>query len=184
MGNYNQIDGIIEVPHDKGTIKLKRRIRNKVKCDFEDWMELQARKRPYALKDKLQPEEYRESMDAVARLAASGGLNWGGPAMQAALAGLPGIVKLISLLAQDAGDRATESDILHLMQTTEAIEKREDSWVIVSIETGEPISVHPTERDAKNSLKKLPDLVGALNQIIESNKANFLDPPVRGMVEI
>lgn len=100
------------------SIKLRGRFRNIVKCEFEDWLEYRARRRLFDMRDQLSPSEFNESFTKLQEGIASYTFAWNGNAYAAAVGQVPGIVKLLSLLAKDA-DRLTgkpqditESDIL------------------------------------------------------------------------
>ena len=135
MGDFNKIDGCYELPlprdkcppcdgsgkdkdaecvHCRGdgcvgpelTIKLRGRVRNIVKALFEDWLEGQARRRVFDMRQTMNPQEFRESMDAVARGVGSYTFAWGGDAWAVSLGNIRGQAKYFYLLMQDA-DRLT-----------------------------------------------------------------------------
>jgi hypothetical protein len=152
MAEFNQLEGILEVPIEGGSVKLHRRITYRVKAATEDWLELRARKRVFRQRKKLNPEEYRESMDAVARISAVQ-TKWGGPVWQEALKTLPGIVHFLALLVGSArsvgSEEILEADQADLNQIYTAMQNKNDNAALMS----------------------------AYNQIIGENKANFLQPP-------
>lgn len=185
MGSYNKLEGICEVPLEAAicttcqetpgkvgdevcpvcegsgrskkerSVKLRGRLRNIVKCEFEDWLEYQARRRLFSMKDKLSAQEYDESFDKLQEGIAAYTFAWGGKAYAAALSQLPGQVQLLMLLAKDA-DRltgkpqdVTETDLINAM--------RRD---------------HPSA----------PMLAAALKSIMDASP-NFLSPPIRGTAD-
>lgn len=182
MGSYNKLESVHEIPlgHDPcttcqetpgkvgdevcpvcegsgqsktvKTLKLRGRLRNIVKCEFEDWLELQARMRLHAMHGKIPQSYYDESMVALQKSIAAYTFAWGGDAYRAAVLQLPGRVQLLMLLAKDA-DRLTgkpqditEQDIIDAM------------------------------KDGSASSTMLAE---ALQQIIVASP-NFLSPPIRG----
>lgn len=152
MGDYNQIEGVYEVPVEGGTARslfLRGRVTNRVKARYEDWLEAQARKRVFRLREELDLKEYQESQKAVATASGAGAFSWGGDAWKASLQQQPGMVKLIYLLAEDARQshpeqKVTEADVLALLS------------------------------DKKNS----GDLGLAVQQILDTSP-NFMSPPDR-----
>lgn len=133
------------------SLKLRARIRNKLKCEFEDWLEYQARRRLFDMRGKISQLEYDESMVALQKAIASYTFTWGGDAYGAAIQQLPGRVKLFMLLAEDA-DRLTgkKQDVTEM----DIINWLEDATI-------------------------LPLLSNALNDIIDASP-NFRAAPVRG----
>lgn len=157
-GEFNPLEGVLEVPLANGkSIKLSRRVTNRIKARFEDWLELRARKSLFAIKRGLSVDEYRESLDSISRISATE-LKWGGPVMNEALQNLVGIVKFINLLAKAAFElqgnplsEVTEGEILVMMQD-------------------------PHDSEA---------LVAAYKQVMEENRSvNFLSPPDRAAAEM
>ena len=134
------------------SVKLRGRLRNIVKCEFEDWLEYQARRRLFVMKDRLTPAEYNESFDKLQEGIASYTFAWGGKAYVAALSQLPGQVQLLMLLAKDA-DRLT----------------------------GKPQDVTEMEliRCMRRGNPSAPMLAAALKAVMDSSP-NFLSPPMRG----
>lgn len=134
------------------TIRLSRRVTNRIKARFEDWLELRARKSLFAIKKDLSIEEYRECLDSISRISPTE-MKWGGPVMTEALQNLVGIVKFIALLAKAAH------------------ELRGDT--VSEVSEGEVLAMMQDPHDSAA-------LVGAFKTILEDNrKANFLDPPDR-----
>ena len=112
MGDFNTMNGVVEVPLPDGkSLKLARFVKNKVKAKFEDWLETRARKRVFEVKDQLTPQEFKESMRAVTEAAASGSLSWGGDAWVSSLQQMPGIVEMARLLAESAGEKVEPSQV-------------------------------------------------------------------------
>ena len=121
MGDYNKLDGIKEIPVpceviSTGVLKLGR-LTNRVKAQYEDWMEARARKRVFDLRASLDKQEFLESMQAVQEACASGSFSWGGDAWLSSLRQLPGRIKMIVLLAND--EKVTESAVLGLAKLPE-----------------------------------------------------------------
>lgn len=138
MGDWNQFDGVIEIGlptveqcgENKdlvalvqklgGVLKMRNRCRNKVKAQYEDWLENRARRRVFDLRTSMSQKEFAESLGAVTLCCAAGTLSWGGEAWESSLQQLPGIVKIVQLFANDLDAtqvkqaEITESDILFL----------------------------------------------------------------------
>lgn len=114
-GDYGNLDGVLELPIEGRTLKISRRVTNRIKCKIEDWLQLEARRPVFRMKHDLSIEEYREALDSVSRISATE-LRWGGPVMDESFKNLVGVTKFITLLAQAAGEKVTESDILRYMQ--------------------------------------------------------------------
>lgn len=114
MGDFNKIDGAKEIPIPGGVLKLGR-LTNRVKAQYEDWMEARARLRVFQLRASLDEKEFKESMQAVQEACASGAFSWGGDAWLASLKQVPGIVKLVCFLSEAAKDKADETKVLELM---------------------------------------------------------------------
>lgn len=182
MGDFNKLEGLHEVPLEtlpcdtcretqgkvgdevcpvcegsgkskkERSVKLRGRLRNIVKCEFEDWLEYQARRRLFVMKDRLTPQEYSESFDKLQEGIAAYTFAWNGKAFQAAVSQLPGQVQLLMLLAKDA-DRIT----------------------------GKPQDVNEGEliRAMRQGTPTAPMLAAALKAIMDSSP-NFLSPPMRG----
>jgi hypothetical protein len=103
MGDFNKIDGIITIPTHLGEIKMLRQVPPCVKAAFEDWLELSVRRRIARLRKSLGEQEYAENMTQVGILSASGKLRWGGEAFREAIGDVAGIVQMVVLLANEAG---------------------------------------------------------------------------------
>ena len=103
---------------DEKSLTMRAMCPWQVKADFESWLEYSARKRVFALRKKLWAQEYKESLRAVTEACGAGTFSWGGDAMNACLQQLPGICKLIVLLANDADPNqgVNESKIQGLMK--------------------------------------------------------------------
>lgn len=111
MGDYNKIaEGVLEIPTKGGPVRLSRQVNNRVKGLFEDWLESNARRRCFRLRQQLGEEVYAESMQHITTSAAAGLFRWGAAAMQAALKDVPGLVKMIELLCKEAGQHDMTPD--------------------------------------------------------------------------
>lgn len=124
MGDYNKIgEGVVEVPTPGGSIRFAGQIKNRIKAKYENWLEAQARRRVFDLKSELTPEEYHESMQAVQEAVGAGTFRWGGAAMVASLKQIPGLTRMIVLLAEEVpqanGKKVDESMVLDLMSNPE-----------------------------------------------------------------
>ena len=182
IGDYNKLEGVCEIPlgyvpcttcqdtpgkvgdevcpvcegsghgQQVKTLKLRGRLRNIVKCEFEDWLELQARMRLFSMHGKIPQEYYDESMLALQKSIASYTFAWGGDAYREAILQLPGRVQLLMLLVKDA-DRLTG--------------KVQD---ITEIDL-----INAMKQDSPSA----PMMSEALTTIIRATP-NFLAPPIRG----
>jgi len=182
VGSYNKLESVLEVPLEAAicttcqetpgkvgdescpvcegsgkskqerSVKLRGRIRNIVKCEFEDWLEYQARRRLFVMKDKLTPAEYDESFDKLQEGIASYTFAWNGKAFVSALSQLPGQVQLLMLLAKDADRLTGKPQDVTEVDLAKAL--RDD---------------HPSSRM----------LVAAIRTAMDSSP-NFLAPPIRG----
>lgn len=111
-----------KVPVERN-LYLRSRVRNDVKAKYEDWLEGRARRRLFEKKGEMTVDEYKDSLRAVATGVAAGDYSWGGDAWRHSWTQLPGQVKMLHLLANDADDllnsqgrepqRLTESAMLH-----------------------------------------------------------------------
>ena len=140
------------------TIKLRNRIRGKVKADYEDWLEYEARRRPFDFKDQFTAEELNKMHSTVAAEVGARTYRWGGRAWESSITQLPGIIKIIKLLADDAdryfrkddqryqGQHVTESQVMDMMR--------------------HPVSSHVLGEAYAGILRATP---------------NFQEPPVRGI---
>ena len=115
-------------------------------------MEYRARRRVFDQREEMNPQEFKESMDAVARCVSSYTFAWGGDAWASSLGQLPGQVKFFTLLAKDA-DRLTGEN------------QRMNETAFIKLLS-----------DAKIS----PMLAVAMASIRDASP-NFLSPPVRGV---
>lgn len=156
MGDFNSIQGCMEVPMTGGILYLAAQVENLSKARYEDWMEGRVRRRSFEL---LQAKEidvnmHRESQKLVRDGCASGTFSWGGMAWLDSLRQLPGIVALSSILASDpeSGAREKNGGII----TPQAI-----------------LSKYAVDAISREMLE------GAISQIIEKTP-NFTAPPVRG----
>lgn len=164
MGDYNKIEGIYEIPlphledGKEQSVKLRFRVRGLVKAEFEDWLEAYARRRVFDQRDTMNVQEFRESMDAVARLCAAHTFAWNGDACTHALNQTPGMVKFFMLLMRDA-DRLLERnpDYEGPQKYTEADMIRLLSDPVIGVEFAQAI------REIRNS------------------DPNFRSPPIRGV---
>lgn len=89
----------MEMPTPAGPVYLSASITNGVKARYEDWLEGRARRRVFELKDQMGPEEFHESMRSVTESSGAGVFSWGGAAFITSLKQMPGIVKMVVLLA-------------------------------------------------------------------------------------
>lgn len=152
MSDHANVGGVLQIPVPGGTVKLMRHVTNQVKIDYEDWLYGSALRRIYDVQQrfKMPQDLYKENLKSLNDSIAS--FSWGGDACVASWQMVPGIVTLVTLLAQDAdretgvSQHVTESKVL--------------SW----------IQDDTTCETLKN----------AVTQILASDKANFLDPPTRG----
>lgn len=192
MGDYNRIESNYEVPVPGGSIFLRGRLTNRVKAQFEDWLEAQARKRVFAMREHLEPEEFRESMQAVVESCASGALSWGGAACQSALKQVPGVAKLLALLANDAKDirqSVDEAAILKILTIGASVETNGDGKFRV-VSDGQVVTEHDAEEAAVKECEERQQLyesgramlVQAVKDILTVTP-NFLSPPVRGKAD-
>lgn len=191
MGEYNQIEGKLTIPREGGRdLSFSRRVTPRIKGQYEDWLELRARRRVFKFRQELSPDEFRESNDAVARQ--SNNFRWGGPVCNETLTTLPGIVKFMALLAEAAGEKVSASELMAEMTPAQWVVK-EHVWpnggeegkatkVWRAIPPGPDAAAleFATEEEARrhaenNPLKPL--LLSAFEQIIAENKPNFLEPP-------
>ncbi len=125
-------------------------------------------------------------MEATAALSAAGGLSWGGDAWQASLQRLPGIVKILALLARDARldkpQQVSEEQILGYLQQRKVPMERDGKWYAIDEATdsvtGPYESKEEAEREAHDTAVGIM-LVQAFEQIRDASP-NFLSPPVRG----
>lgn len=151
-GDYNSIDSIMEVPlPDGSTLYVAGQITNWTKCRFEDWLEGQARKRPFDLRDQLTTQELKESLAAVVEASAARKLAWGGEAFRAALSDAAGVLKMLVLLTKDA-DRRMKKD--QGMTMTKMLH----------------LCADPAMKEVMTSVTQ---------QVLKASQANFFDPPIR-----
>ena len=195
MGNYNKIDGLLEVPlpgekcqvcegtgkvsvaegeetkeqqcgqcsgtgevGPKKSIKLRNRIRNKIKAEFEDWLEYHARRRVFDMRTKFTAEEFAEMIKSVTRECAAYTFAWGGEAWESSIKQLPGTVTMIKLLIDDA-DRLTREDNVEY-RGQNVTETKVMEWM--------------------NDKVVGPMLAAVFHSIMDASP-NFLSPPVRGI---
>lgn len=149
--SLSKIDGVLEVPiSETETLHLSKRVANRVKCRYEDWLEGRARRRVFQLKAEMSAKEYQDSMDAVARQAAAGTFEWAGDAWETSLKQMPGIIAMIRFLADEAD--------LHLQSPQKLNEETIFGWM-----------ANETTRDV---------LVGAMKEVMSASP-NFPCPPIR-----
>lgn len=154
MGDFNQIDGNYEVHLPSGKIlKFKRHIKNRIKAAYEDWLEGMARAKVMRSKPYLTQEEYVESLKATSIESAAGTFAWGGKAWEKSLSQLAGALRLMCLLAEDAGNPMNEEQLLGYVK---------ESGV------GEDDPNHP---------------MNVLEEIIQGNPVNFICPPDRAQMD-
>jgi len=154
-GDYSRIDGVYEVPIPGGSLHLVNRIANSTKAAFEDWLEGQARKRVFQIRGQLEPQEFKESMRAVAEASGAGSFSWLGDAWLAAMNQVPGVVKMVCLLANHPkakernGKAIDESYILALAQADKKT-LHVLSEAIKEIGESDPNFTHPPTRGAED----------------------------------
>lgn len=133
------------------SLKLRSRVRNIVKVEYEDWLEYRLRRRVFDKRSTMDVAEFKESMDAVARQIGSYAASWGGETWDMSMKQIPGMVKFLLLLAKDA-DRLTN--------------ERQDV---------DEMTILKMLKDPKQAIV----LRGAIKEITDASP-NFLAPPVKG----
>lgn len=133
------------------SVKLRNRVRNWLKFQFEDWLEYQARSRLFRMKDKLEQGQYEEASDRLDKNIGAFTYAWQGDCYKEAVQQTPGRVKLFMLLIEDA-DRLT---------------KEKQTWTESDVV------------DWLRDEKVAPLLATALKSIMEASP-NFYGPPVKG----
>lgn len=110
MSDHNDIDGVYEVPTSSGPIKLRSIVTNRVKALYESWLAAMPRRRVFDQHKEgfLNDREFKEALQSVDASDAAGTFSWGGDAWLASLQQLPGIVKMVTLLADVDEDRVLD----------------------------------------------------------------------------
>lgn len=141
-----------------GTLWQRRRMRNKVKGKYENWLEDTARRQAFDsfARGAIDMDELKMSLDSVSRLVSAYTFKWNGDAYKAAMSQIPGVAKIHYLLMEDANEvlrkegkptqKWTESDFVN--------------WVI------DPV---------------MSSLLGAAWQTVMDNSPNFHTPPIPGV---
>lgn len=151
------------MPTTDGPLYLASAVTNRVKGQYEDWLEGRARRRAFDMRTQMDDKEFKETMRAVQEACAAGTFAWGGAAFESSLEQVPGIVKMVALLANDK-----EVKRQHPEQAVD------ESRVLELIGDKSMRRADPNDAEKHKHL-----LVSALEEIIKSTP-NFLTPPNRG----
>lgn len=189
MGDFNRIEGNVEVPlPDGGVLYLRGRVRNTVKGKYESWLEGQARRRCFDAhySGELSPEEFKQSLAVASEVSGAQTFAWGGDAWKKSLTMLPGIVKMITLLAQDAmvdtPQKVDESTVFGWYSQRLAAREEGGSFFLYD-KAARRAGPFKTEKEADEAAaaSSMPTLlVQTLQEVIYASP-NFICPPIRGV---
>lgn len=160
MGDYNRLDGILEIPLTQGSLFLSQQLTYRIKAKYESWLELTARKRLFKIKEDLDAMEFKASMQAVQEAVGAGTFCWGGDAWLASINQAPGMVKLVMLLAESADAKMKQSQGLTEAKIWEILQDKSNS--VASPKGGTESQLTLAIRELMNS------------------QPNFMSPPTEG----
>lgn len=173
--SLSKIDGIEDVllPNGK-TVQMLMRVPNRVKVKFERWLHLNARRALFDIAEELEDDAFQASLANIAEESAAGTFSWGGKAWLKAVrpppgVHSPGIMHMVMLLMQEAGEKLTEAELLDMyFDPAQVMTKKvhEDGT-----ETSEPSGITAA--------------IVLTDSVIRTLRAtpNFLSPPTRGTRE-
>ena len=119
--DYGRMADFYEVPlPDGGKLYLSNRVTNKIKADFQSWLAGNGRRDAYQAISEG-PEALERSLDDLFAASGAGMFNWGGKASRRALRDIPGIAKMIALLAEAAGKTPiSEAEVIELVTSKDS----------------------------------------------------------------
>lgn len=101
--SYSQIDGVVHVPLHDRTLYINSQVTGDVKSAYQSWLTGRPRRRVFDMKreGKLDDDEFKQALHSINIDDAACIFEWGGEGWRESLKQFPGIVKMITLLAND-----------------------------------------------------------------------------------